>query len=314
MDARQNGRRIALKLHGIIPATVLPMTEDCGIDEKALEGYIEWLLDQGPHALAINVDTGEGPHLWPEERVRVLEIVRGVVSGQVPLISGLGATFDDAAIKSAREAEAAGADALLVFPIPAWRGEPLPPEMVYDYHRKVADAVSIPLVAFQLQDALGGVEFGREVLERLFEIPEVVAIKEAAFDARKYVETVRFLRSLPRDISILTGNDNFIMESFVLDADGALIGFGTLATRMQVDMYEAWVRGDAEEALELGKKIQRLADVIFDHPVRDYRVRTKEALVMQGVIPRATVRPPLRGVDDEDRTRIRGALEEIGLI
>ncbi len=303
-----------MKLHGIIPATVLPMTEACTIDEPALEHYIGWLLDQGCHGLAINVDTGEGPHLWPEEKVRVLEIVSGVVAGQVPIIAGLGATFDDAAVRAAREAEEAGADGLLVFPIPAWRGQPLPPEMVYNYHRRVAEAVSIPLVAFQLQDALGGVEFDREVLARLFEIPEVVAIKEAAFDARKYVDTVRFLRSLPRDVTILTGNDNFIMESFVLDADGALIGFGTLATRMQVDMYEAWRAGNTREALDLGEKIQGLADVIFDHPVRDYRVRTKEALVMQGVIPRATVRPPLRPVDDDERRRIGEALERIGLL
>ena len=303
-----------MRLHGIIPATVLPMTEDCRVDEPALEHYIAWLLDQGCHGLAINVDTGEGPHLWPEEKIRVLEIVKGVVGDRVPIVAGLGAAFTEAATRAAAEAEAAGADALLVFPISAWRGQPLPPDLVYDYHKAISDAVSIPLIAFQLQDALGGVEFDRTVLERLFQLPRVIGIKEAAFDARKYVETVRFLRSLPRDITILTGNDNFIMESFVLDADGALIGFGTLATGLQVQMYDAWRAGNIETALELGRRIQKLADIIFDHPVRDYRVRTKEALVMQGVIPRATMRPPLRGIEDAERGRIRDALVEAGLL
>jgi len=303
-----------VKLKGIIPAIVLPMTEDYHIDEPSLRSYVAWLLAQGCHGLAINVDTGEGPHLWPHERVRVIEIVKDVVRGRVPIISGLGAAFTEQAVLAAREAEAAGADGLLVFPISAWRGRPLPPDLVYNYHKAVAEAVSIPLIAFQLQDALGGVEFDFPTLRRLFEIDQVVGIKEAAFDAKKYVELVRFLRSLPREVTILTGNDNFIMESFVLDADGALIGFGTLATELQVRMYEAWVAGDSATALAIGQRVQKLADVIFASPVRDYRVRTKEALVMQGVIPRATMRPPLLGIDETERAKVRAALVEAGLL
>ena len=300
-------------LRGIIPAMVLPMTEDCRIDEPALRHYVAWLLEQGCHGLAVNVDTGEGPHLWPEERVRVIQIVQDVVRGRIPVVAGLGASFTEQAVRAAREAESAGADALLVFPISVWRGRPLPPELVYDYHKAIADAVSIPLIAFQLQDALGGVEFDFPTLARLFEIPQVIAIKEAAFDAKKYLDVVRFLRGLPRPVTILTGNDNFILESFVLDADGALIGFGTLATSMQVEMYEAWRAGDCARAFELGRRVQKLADVIFAQPVRDYRVRTKEALVLQGVIPRATVRPPLMGIGEPERARIRAALVEAGL-
>ena len=303
-----------MNLQGIIPATVLPMTQDCRIDEAALADYIEWLLDQGCHGLAINVDTGEGMHLWPEEKIQVIEIVRDVVAGEVPIIAGLGASFTEASVRAALQAEEAGADALLVFPIAAWRGRPLPPDMVYDYYRAVSDAVSIPLIAFQLQDALGGVEFDDPVLDRLFEISEVIGIKEASFDARKYVDTVNHLRELPREITILTGNDNFIMESFILGADGALIGFGTLATQMQVRMYEAWRNDDLKTALEIGHRIQNLADIIFAQPVRDYRVRIKEALVMQDVIPRATVRPPLRRIDSSARARVRAALREAGLV
>jgi 4-hydroxy-tetrahydrodipicolinate synthase len=303
-----------MRLHGIIPAMVLPMTENARIDEPALRNYCDWLLAQGPHGLAINVDTGEGPHLWPEEKAAVIRIVVDVVRGRVPVIAGLGASFTEQAVRAAREAEAAGADGLLVFPISVWRGRPLPPDLVYDYHKAVADAVSLPLIAFQLQDALGGVEFDLPTLTRLFEIPQVIAIKEAAFDAKKYLEVVRHLRSLPREVAVLTGNDNFILESFVLGADGALIGFGTLATSLQVAMYDAWTRGDHETAFALGRRIQRLADVIFAQPVRDYRVRTKEALVMQGVIPRATVRAPLMPVNDAERDRMRAALVEAGLL
>src|SRR5436189_1797598 len=53
-------------------------------------------------------------------------------------------------------------------------------------------------------------------------------------DARRFVDTARLLEDLPRPITLLTGNDNFILESFFLGATGALIGFGAVMTREQV--------------------------------------------------------------------------------
>jgi 4-hydroxy-tetrahydrodipicolinate synthase len=82
------------------------------------------------------------------------------------------------------------------------------------------------MVIFQLQPALAGVLFSREALLKLVSIPNVIAIKEASFDAVRFVETVRILADAPRRIQVLTGNDNFILESFLLGAEGALIGFG----------------------------------------------------------------------------------------
>ena len=76
---------MALNLDGLIPATVLPMTADGGIDEPALRSYIAWVVEQGPVALAINVDTGEGPHLTHDEKIRVLRIVRDVTD--IPIVA-----------------------------------------------------------------------------------------------------------------------------------------------------------------------------------------------------------------------------------
>jgi len=303
-----------LNLHGIIPAIVLPMTEDYRIDEPALRRYLPWLLQQGPVGLAINVDTGEGPHLSPQERVRVLEIVAEVVHGRVPLIAGLGATYTAQAVELARQAQSAGADALLVFPIPAFQGSPLDPELPYRYHAAIAEVVDLPLILFQLQPALGGCLFSPEVLARLIGIDAVVAIKEASFDALTFLQTKAVLEQAPRRITLLTGNDNFILESFILGAEGALIGFGTLATQMQVQMVEAWRRGDLQEAMRLGRIIQPLADVIFAPPVRNYRVRTKEALVMLGVLDRAVVRPPLLPISPAEREQVHRALCRAGLL
>jgi len=302
------------KLGGIIPATVLPMGPDYRVDEDALKEYIRWLTGFKVGGLAINVDTGEGPHLHREERVKVLKIVRQVVGGRVPIVAGLQANFTAEAVEAATEARKAGADALLVFPIPAFLGEPLPPEIPYAYHRAVAEGANIPLVLFQLQRDLGGVEYSTECLLRLASIEGVTALKEASFDALKFVRTLRTLRSAPRRITVLTGNDNFILESFILGADGALIGFGTLATDLQVEMFELVQKERYEEAREMGERLQPLADVIFAPPVRNYRARVKEALVLLGVLRHAYVRPPLTPISPTERESIREALKRAELL
>jgi 4-hydroxy-tetrahydrodipicolinate synthase len=302
---------MALDLDGLIPATVLPMHGDGSIDEPALRKYIGWVVEQGPVALAINVDTGEGPHLTHDEKVRILGIVRDVTD--TPIVAGLAGPSTDAAVRQARDFKAAGADALLVFPIPAYLSSPLNPQVPVKYHEAIA-GVGLPLILFQLQPALAGVNYENDVLEAMAMVDGVVAIKEASFDARRFVDTARLLEQLPKRITLLTGNDNFILESFLLGATGALIGFGAVMTREQVDMISAWQDGRTDEAMALGRRVQRLADVVFAAPVGDYRVRLKECLRILGVLESASVRQPLLPITDAEREHLTAALKEVGLL
>jgi 4-hydroxy-tetrahydrodipicolinate synthase len=302
---------MTLDLNGLIPATVLPMDADGRIDEPALRSYIGWVVAQGPVALAINVDTGEGPHLTHDEKVRVLGIVRDVTD--LPIVAGLAGPSTEAAVRQATDFQAAGADALLVFPIPAYLSEPLDVRVPVAYHEAVA-SVGLPLILFQLQPALGGLNFEPDTLRALASVDGVVAIKEASFDARRFVDVARLLEDLPRPITLLTGNDNFILESFMLGATGALIGFGVVMTREQVDMIDAWKAGRIDEARALGARVQRLADVVFAAPVGDYRVRLKECLRILGVLERTHVRLPLQPIRDEERAFLAQVLAEVGLL
>jgi 4-hydroxy-tetrahydrodipicolinate synthase len=302
---------MVLNLDGLIPATVLPMTADGGIDEPALRSYIAWVVEQGPVALAINVDTGEGPHLTHDEKVRVLRIVREVTA--IPIVAGLAGPSTDAAVRQAADFQAAGADALLTFPIPAYLSEPLDVRVPVNYLEAVA-GVGLPLILFQLQPALAGVNFEPDTLRAMAAVDGVIAIKEASFDARRFVDTVNLIADLPRPITLLTGNDNFILESFMLGATGALIGFGAVMTREQVQMIEAWRAGRIGEARALGARVQRLADVVFAKPVGDYRVRLKECLRILGVLESAYIRRPLMPIDDAERAFLADVLVEVGLL
>jgi 4-hydroxy-tetrahydrodipicolinate synthase len=305
----------ALNLHGIIPACVVTFDDRGRFDESAYRRYLRWLLPQGPVALAINADTGEGPHLWPDERERVLRVAVDEAdnAGGVPVIAGLSAMFTAQAVEEAKRAEGAGARGLLVFPIPAYQGTPLDPAIPVAYHEAIAQGCGLPMVAFQLQPALGGVIFSEETLTRIAAIPQVVALKEASFDARLYLQTRRMIERLERPIDLLTGDDNFIYESFVMGAEGALIGFGTLATALQVQMYKDTREGRWDEARAIWEKIMPLEEAVYGPPVRDYRARTKVALKLQGVIESTLMRPPLTAPAAGTEDAIRAALVKAGL-
>jgi 4-hydroxy-tetrahydrodipicolinate synthase len=290
------------------------MLPDGTFDRASMQRYLEWLVPQGPIALAVNVDTGEGPHLTFDERREILEAVKETVNGRCLIVAGVGGPATAMAVANAKQARDAGADALLIFPIPAYLGQPLRPAVPYQYHAAIADAVDLPLILFQLQPALGGLNYSTEVLHRLIEIPSVAAIKEASFDALRFAQTRVALASASRRITLLTGQDNFIYESFLLGAEGALLGFATLGTREHVEMLDAIRRCDFGKAETLGRRLQALADVIFAAPVTDYRARTKEALTRLGVIEHPMLRPPLLPLSAQEGDAIGEALKRAALL
>src|SRR4029079_15827390 len=172
---------VTLNLRGIVPACITTFDADGRFDEAAYRRYLQWLLPQGPVALAINADTGEGPHLWPQEREQVLRVAVEE-AGDVPVIAGLSAQFTEQAVEEAKRARDAGARGLLVFPIPVYQGTPLDPAIPVAYHDAIARGCDLTMIAFQLQPALGGVIFSEETLRRIAAIDNVVALKEASFD------------------------------------------------------------------------------------------------------------------------------------
>jgi 4-hydroxy-tetrahydrodipicolinate synthase len=246
-----------LDFETLIPAVVLPMTAEFEIDEPELRRYLGWVRSQGIRMVAVNADTGEGPHLSRQERRRVVEIAAEVFAGG-DVISGLYGNSTREAVAGARDAEEAGAAGLLMFPMAAFRERLGNERVVLEYHRAVAEAVDLPMVLFHLQPALGGAEYSPELIARLVELPNAQALKEASFDVRTFTEGVALLRGLPKKITLLTGNDNFIMQSFLLGARGALLGFGTIAVREQLKMLRAVKEQNYREAWRLHEIVQPL--------------------------------------------------------
>src|SRR5574340_1172438 len=284
-----------LNLKGLIPAVVVPMREDYSIDFPAFERYLTWMVGLGPVGLALNVDTGEGPYLTPDERVEIIRTARKIAGGRCALIAGVGGPSTAAAVSNARAARDAGADALLVFPTAAFLNDPLDPDIPYAYHKAVADAAGLPIVVFQLGPIFGGLNYPEEALARVLELPQVIALKDASFDAQRFAATRDIVRRANHPITLLTGNDNFLLESFLLEADNA----------RQFDT-----------AVALAKNVQGFCDYIYGRPIGDYRARCKVALVHMGLFtPEQTyVRPPYQSLWDNEKDEARRAVERAGLL
>jgi 4-hydroxy-tetrahydrodipicolinate synthase len=257
------------------------------------------------------MDASEGPSLEHDEQVEVLRTCREVIAGRVPLFSGLIAGSTAGAVRWGNELKHAGAEALAVFPpFPTFLGNPVPTEMIYAYHKAIADGVGLPLIAFQFPKAFGP-DFPPETLARLAAIPEIVGLKEASFDTNKTVETIATARALPRKLGIMTGSDTFICEAMVMGCDGALIGFAGTATRELIEMHRRVATLDFVGAFALWNKLGPLARYAW---IRDYRPRMKEVLRMQGLIAHATVRPPQLPVDAVERAELERLARFAGLL
>lgn len=302
---------------GLIPATVTPMKNDLEIDLDAFDAYLKWIIEQGIVGLAVNVDTGEGPTLTSDERVTLLELARKRLGGSKVLVAGLSAASTTVAKEEAKMAKDSGADVMLVFPNPAFRGNPPDPTAPMDYYTEIAEAADIDLMLFQLQDALGGIEFDEASLRDLVSLERVVAIKEASFDFSKFKNTLSLIREIEsetgKNIAFLTGNDNFIFESFLWGCDGGLLGAGAMNTSSLVECYNACERGDWKAAVDSTRRFQPLVDIVFAPPVRAYRARTKACLYLQDLIPNKVVRPPLVEIYDSELEVLRNAMRKAGL-
>ncbi|HOY62459.1 MAG TPA: dihydrodipicolinate synthase family protein [bacterium] len=300
---------------GIIPAAALPMTPDFEIDEKQLAGYIDWLAGfEGLKGVAVNMDTGEGPHLDDAERALVIRAWKKRAGDRLPILAGICGRSTREAETQARAAAESGADALVVFPPPVFAGAALGPKIPVAYHEAVARASGLPLVLFQLQPALAGAIFTEETLVALASLDCAAAIKEASFDAVTFVRTAEILRKSGARATLLTGNDNFIYESFLLGAVGALIGFGTIAVSEQIEMHRAAMSGLVQEGMQIWERIRPLEEAIFAVPVRDYRARMKAALAEVGAISCCAMRPPLFEVSEAEKEIIRAELRKLKMI
>jgi 4-hydroxy-tetrahydrodipicolinate synthase len=300
--------------HGVIPAVLLPFHTDLSIDEPSFRAHLRDVASvQGLSAITINAHSTEVASCTREEQRRVMDSTGEEVGDRLPIIHGIWADGSLEAARIAREAQAAGASALLVFPpAPFTLGQSA--EMALAHFRTIADASDLPLIVFQYPQATGQ-GYPMATLERLFaEVPTIRAIKDWTPLVPQHESQIRALQGRKHPINVLSTNSAWLLSSLVLGCRGLLSGSGSVIADLQAKLFRAVQANDLAEARRLNDRIHPMARVFYADPFVDMHNRMKEALVLLGKLPRAVVRPPLVKITDAEIARIKAALIEAGLL
>jgi len=292
-----------------MPANLLPFTADLAIDEPGYRKHLRWLVGAPGVTGIVSYGLGaEVASLTREERKRTLAIALDEIAGKVPVVTGIYSDGTLEAVELARDARAAGAAGLLVFPptLFMW-GAQQKPDMVLRHFQTIADAVDLPIIVFEYPLA-SGIGYSPETLAELCKIPSVAGVKDWSNDIVSYEKNLRVLRGAGRPVAMLSSFTMSLMASFTLGADGCISGMGSVTADLQAALLAAVQAGRIDEARAINDRLTPLVQVFYSPPFVDMHNRMKEALAILGRIPAAHVRPPLTPVSDDERHRIRLAL------
>ncbi len=253
---------------GLIPAVPVPFRgSPPRVAEDVQRDYASWMSLHDVAGVAVWAHTGRGPHLTPDQRRVVLQTWRAALPNGI-IVAGANS------IATAREAKAGGADAILAFPR---RDDPVA------FH--AALGAELPVIAFYLYDAAGGVPYDNQTLHAILELPNVVGIKVATLDSIVTFQRIAGLVREHPDRILITGEDRFLGYSITIGARAALVGMGAALTDLQVTLLRAFRIGDLPRFVRLSGVLDRFAQATFTDPMEGYIRRMLWALAADGVIP-----------------------------
>jgi 4-hydroxy-tetrahydrodipicolinate synthase len=263
------------------------------LDERAQRDYARWMAGQPVAGVAVWAHTGRGPHLSADQRRLVLETWREALPERVLVAGARDLTM-------AIEARRGRADALLAFPV---RDDPI------GYHTRLSR--ELPLIAFWLYEAAGGVAYDDDTLHRILDLPGVIGIKVATLDSVMTFQRVAALLRAHPDKLLITGEDRFLGYSLMAGARAALVGMGAALPDLQVRLLRAFSNQDWIEFQRLSAICDRLAEATFSPPMEGYVRRMLWAAAADGALPPEACDdpwgPPL---PPEERTLVERAVHD----
>lgn len=251
---------------GLVPAVPVPFRGDA-LDEAAQRGYAAWMSRQPVAGVAVWAHTGRGPHLSADQRRIVLETWREALPERIIVAGARDITM-------AIEARRGRADALLAFPE---RDDPV------RHHARLSR--ELPVIAFWLYEAAGGVAYDDATLHAIMDLPSVIGIKIATLDSVMTFQRLAGLLRAHPDKVLITGEDRFLGYSLMLGARAALIGMGAALPGLQAGLLRAYADRDWAAFHARSAACDRLAEATFIPPMEGYVRRMLWAAAADGALP-----------------------------
>lgn len=266
---------------GVYPAATTQFAGDLSVDIEATRGVLDALIRDGVHGLISLGTCGENNSLEPDEKRAVLKAAVEMSAGRVPVIVGVSELTTARAVKFAQDAEAIGADGLMV--LPAMVYVPTEDELVAHF-RAIAEATRLPIMLYNNPPAYR-VSIGMGALEKLASIPNIVSVKESAPDTRRFTD---LMNAFGDRFVLMAGLDDVALEGLMLGAEGWISGLTSAFPRESVALYDAFARGDMATAVEIYRWFMPLLHLDAEHDLVQ-SIKLSEQIMGRGS---ERVRPP----------------------
>lgn len=275
------------QLSGVLTALATPFTADDRIDETLLRRLVDRSIDGGVDGVVACGSTGEFAAMSGAERRLLVETVVDEAAGRVPVVAQTGAVSTREAVELSRHAESVGASVLMVV---APYYEPLTLDETLTYLRTVADAVSLPIMLYNLPVATG-VNLSADVVGALAaEVDNIRYIKDTSADM---AQAGQLIHNYADVISTFVGWDSLLLMALTEGAAGVMCGTANVFPGHLVSIHRALLAGDAERARREWDRLYPLMNAIMSAP---FIPAVKSALSALG-FPIGSSRKPILELD-----------------
>lgn len=288
---------------GAAIAIITPMNADGSINYDELGRLIDDQIANSTDAIVICGTTGEASTMTDDEHLDCIKFAVKQASGRVPVIAGTGSNDTRYAVELSKEAEAAGADALLL--VTPYYNKTTQRGLIAHF-TAVADAVNIPIILYNIPGRTGmGIEVA--TMKELAKHRNIAAIKEASGNISY---AAKLIAECGNDVDVYSGNDDMIVPLMSLGAKGVISVLSHVMPKQTHDMVQFCLDNNYAEATKL--QIE-LLDLINDLFIEVNPIPVKEAMNMMGWNA-GPCRLPLYEMSDEHKAKLLASLKKHGLV
>jgi 4-hydroxy-tetrahydrodipicolinate synthase len=284
-------------------AMITPFRPDGSLDLDAAQQVANYLVDHGNDTLVISGTTGESPTTTDDEKIQLLRAVLAAVGDRARVVTGVGSNNTAHSVESAKAAEAAGANGLLV--VTPYYNKP-PQAGIKAHFVAVADATGLPMMVYDIPGRTG-VPIQTDTLLALAEHPRIVAVKDAKGDI---AATTKVLAN--SDLAYYCGADELNLAMLSIGAVGITSVVSHVASEQYREMIAAVTAGDLATAQQIDRRLVPVVEAIMTRT--QGAIMVKAALQQTGVLEHRTTRAPLIDATPEQIDWLTTDLKTAGLI
>ena len=245
-----------IRFGDVVTAMVTPFHANGDVNFAEGVRLAEYLLANGTDSLLVCGTTGESPTMIWEEKLELLQAVKAGIADKAPIIFGIGSNSTRETVKQASEAEAAGADALLV--VVPYYSKPSQ-EGMYQHFVAVAAATRLPIIIYNIPSRTG-VNMDWKTVVRLAEVINIVGIKESSCSLE---QATMIKKNAQKDFLLYSGDDNMTLPLLAIGGVGIISVASHIVGKKIKEMVVSFKQGNNSRATELHLELSDLFKQIF---------------------------------------------------